>query len=320
MRIALISLSLLAVFAVAALPQQPKPSDIDETPTLKLDVELVNILFSVRDKRGGLVPNLTKENFTLTEDGKPQEIKFFTRETDLPLTLGLLVDVRRSQENLIATERHAAAQFFSSVLRPKDMAFLISFGSDAELLQDYTNSIRLLTEGLDKLRVNAQPVGFHPGPVPTMSNPRGTILYDAIYLATTEQLRNQVGRKALIVISDGMDYGSRTKLDEAVSAAHRADAIVYSIYFSDPRLYPGSDSALKRISNDTGGRVFRVSRKNTLESIFKEIQEEMRSQYALGYTSTNPNKDGSFRKIEIRSTDKDLKIQARKGYFAQPSE
>jgi VWFA-related protein len=200
------------------------------------------------------------------------------------------------------------------------MAFLISFGSDAELLQDYTNSVRLLSDGLEKLRVNAQPVGFHPGPVPTMTNARGTILYDAIYLATTEQLRNQVGRKALIVISDGMDYGSRTKLDEAVAAAHRADAIVYSIYFSDPRFYPGSDSALKRISNDTGGRVFHVGRKNTLQNIFKEIQEEMRSQYALGYTSTNPDRDGGFRKIEIRPTDKDLKVQARKGYFAQPSD
>ena len=310
----------MSVLAIAALPQQSKPTDVDETPTLKLDVELVNILFSVRDKRGGLVPNLTKENFTLTEDGKPQEIKFFTRETELPLTLGLLVDVSRSQENLIATERHAASQFFSSVLRPKDMAFLISFGADAELLQDYTNSVRLLSEGLEKLRVNAQPVGFHPGPVPTMTNARGTILYDAIYLATTEQLRNQVGRKALIIISDGMDYGSRTKLDEAVAAAHRADAIVYSIYFSDPRFYPGSDSALKRISNDTGGRVFHVGRKNTLQNIFKEIQEEMRSQYALGYTSTNPNRDGGFRKIEIRPTDKDLKVQARKGYFAQPSD
>jgi VWFA-related protein len=320
MRIAVIFLMLMAVLAISALPQQPKATQVDETPTLKLDVELVNILFSVRDKTGGLVPNLTKENFTLTEDGKPQEIKFFTRETDLPLTLGLLVDVSRSQENLIATERHAASQFFGSVLRSKDMAFLISFGSDAELLQDYTNSVRLLNAGLDKLRVNSQPVGFHPGPVPTMSNPRGTILYDAIYLATTEQLRNQVGRKALIVISDGMDYGSRTKLEEAVASAHRADAIVYSIYFSDPRFYPGSDSALKRISNDTGGRVFRVSRKNTLDSIFKEIQDEMRSQYALGYTSSNPNKDGSFRKIEIRSDDKDLKVQARKGYFAQPSE
>ena len=317
MRTGLICLVLMALLALAALPQQPNPPDIDETPTLRLDVELVNILFSVRDKRGGLVPNLTKEDFTLNEDGKPQEIKFFTRETELPLTLGLLVDVSRSQENLIATERHAASQFFSRVLRPKDMAFLISFGSDAELLQDYTNSVPLLSEALNKLRVNSQPVGFHPGPVPTMSNPRGTILYDALYLATTEQLRNQVGRKALIVISDGMDYGSRTKLDEAVAAAHRADAIVYSIYFTDSRFYPGSDSALKRISNETGGRVFRVDRKHTLQSIFDEIQEEMRSQYALGYTSTNPNKDSGFRKIEIRSTDKDLKVQARKGYFAQ---
>src|SRR5687768_7324035 len=136
MRILLVCLGLVTLLAVSALPQQPKAPQEEETPTLKLDVELVNILFSVRDKNGGLIPDLTREDFTLYEDGKPQEIKFFTQENDLPLTLGLLVDVSRSQENLIETERRAASQFFSQVLRPKDMAFLISFGADAELLQD----------------------------------------------------------------------------------------------------------------------------------------------------------------------------------------
>jgi VWFA-related protein len=308
---------LVAALAFTALPQQTKQPEAEETPTLRLDVDLVNILFSVRDKRGALVGNLTKDNFTVLEDGKPQEIKYFVRESDLPLTLGLLVDVSRSQENLIETERHAATQFFRQVLRPKDMAFLISFGADAELLQDYTNSATLLSKGLENLKVNAQPVGFHPGPVPTMSSQRGTILYDAIYLASKDQLRNQVGRKALIIITDGMDFGSRVKIEEAIEAAHRSDAMVYSIYFSDPHFYPGSDSALKRISNDTGGRVFHVGRKNTLKDIFDQIQEEMRSQYALAYTSTNQNQDGGFRKIEIKPADKDSKVQARKGYFAQ---
>src|SRR5687767_108823 len=195
MRTVLVCLILLVLAGFVALPQQTKARETDEIPTLRLDVDLVSILFSVRDKRGALVPNLTKEDIAILEDGKAQEIKHFARESDLPLTIGLLVDVSRSQENLIETERRAASQFFSQVLRPKDMAFLLSFGADAELLQDYTNSTRLLAAGLEKLRVNAQPTGFHPGPVPTMNSSRGTILFDALYLAAHEQLRNQVGRK-----------------------------------------------------------------------------------------------------------------------------
>ena len=319
MRTAFLCLAVTALAALSALPQQTKAPEVDETPTLTLDVDLVSILFSIRDKRGALVPNLNKEDLDIFEDGKPQQIKFFARESDLPLTIGLLVDVSRSQENLIDTERRAAAQFFSQVLRQKDMAFLLSFGADAELLQDYTNSTKLLSAGLDKLRVNAQPVGFHPGPVPTMNSSRGTILYDALYLAAKEQLKNQVGRKALIVITDGMDFGSRVKIEDAIAEAHRADAIIYSIYFSDPR-YPGSDSDLRRISNDTGGRVYHVGRKHSLQSIFEEIQQEMRSQYNLAYTPANAVRDGGFRKIEIKPKNRDLKAQARKGYFAKVSE
>jgi VWFA-related protein len=288
--------------------------------TIKVDVDLVNILCNVRTKAGGLVGNLNKEDFTLLENGQQQEIKYFTRETDLPLTIGLLVDVSKSQERLIDIEKNAAYRFFSQVLRPKDLAFVISFGAEAELLQDYTNSRKLLQESLNQLKLNAPAEGLHPGPVPTVHQARGTILWDTIYLASTEQLKGQVGRKAIVVITDGGDQGSRYKLEEAIKAAQVADAIVYAIYYVDSAAYgyfgsPG-DRELRRLAEETGGRVLHVDRKHTLDDIFRQIQEEMRSQYALAYSPANAAKDGSFRHIEIHVKDRDMKVQARKGYYA----
>ena len=320
MRVCVASLLVLAV-CFPLLPQEQ---------TIKVDVDIVNLLCSVRNKSGGLVANLEKNDFTVLENGQKQDIKYFTRETNLPLTIGLLVDVSLSQQNLIETERRAAYQFFSSVLGPKDLAFLISFGKDSELLQDYTNSRKLLQKGLDELRVNAPVDGLHPGPVPTMNTPRGTVLFDTVYLASSEQLKGQVGRKALVILTDGVDQGSRYKVDEAIKAAQRADTIIYGIYYADPSAYGygyggfgsfgmPSDRDLKRMAEDTGGRVLRVDRKHTLQEIFKEIQDEMRSQYAIGYSPTDGKKDGNFRKIDIKVANKDLKVQARKGYFAVPA-
>jgi VWFA-related protein len=316
-------LTALAAVAVFAQQKPLKPLPEDQEP-IRVNVKVVNVLCSVRNKQGGLVGNLTKDDFQLKEDGKPQTIKYFARETDLPLTIGLLVDVSTSQERLIEIERQAASQFFTQVLRKQDLAFLISFGEDAELLQDYTSSASLLRRGLDGLRVSSSVGGPMPGPVPTMNTPRGTVLYDAVYLAAHDQLRNQVGRKVLVVITDGVDQGSHVKIEEALRAAQNADAVIYCIDYSDPGFYNmggfgfGGDGsgAMNRLSGDTGGRVFRVSRKHPLNEVFSEIQEEMRSQYALGYTPENTSKDGAFRRIELKTRDKDLKVQARKGYFA----
>lgn len=297
-------------------------AQVQEDSVIKVDVDLVNVLFSVRDKKGTLVPGLTKADIQVFEDGKEQQVRSFAAESDLPLTIGLLVDVSRSQEALIEVERRAAAQFFERVLRPKDMAFLISFGADAELLQDSTSSTRLLKRGLEGLRLSGGVGGIHPGPVPTSAKPKGTILYDAVYLAANEKLKNEVGRKAIVLITDGMDYGSSYKLRDAIEMAHKADTMIYSIYYVDQRAYYGrgfggaSDGDLKKMSEETGGRLFHVGRNNSLEEIFRQIQEEMRSQYALAYSPTNTNRDGSFRKLELRPNDKTLKIQARKGYYA----
>lgn len=312
-------LAVLLAAAAAIVPAQPaKPEE--DLPVIKVDVDLVNILCSVRDRRNALVANLTKDDFQVREDGKDQEIRYFVKESDLPMTVGMLVDVSRSQEALIQTERSAASEFFRQVLRPKDMAFLISFGSEVELLQDFTGSVNLLRRGLDQLRLSTSVGGIHPGPVPTSTKPKGTVLYDAVYLAAAEKLRREVGRKTIIIISDGMDFGSHYKLEQAVEEAHKSDAIIYSIYYVDPRAYGGyfgvSDSAMKKMSEETGGRLFNVGRRG-LEEVFREIQEEIRSQYSIGYVPANVNRDGAFRKVEIRTKNKDMKVQARKGYFAQ---
>jgi VWFA-related protein len=295
-----------------------------DAATIKVDVDVVNVLFTVRDKRGGLVGNLEKGDFTILEDGKEQTVKYFNRETDLPLTIGLLIDVSASQQNLIEIERNAAYQFFGQVLRKQDLAFLISFGSDAELLQDYTSSPKLLRAGLEGLQVSSGVGGIGPGPVPTASQPRGTVLYDAVYLAAADQLKGQVGRKVLVLITDGEDQGSRYNIKKAIEAAQKADAIIYGFYYVDRGFYMshgmlfggGSDSTLRQMSEETGGHVFHVDRKLTLQDAFDELQAEMRSQYAIGYAPSNPAKDGTFRKIDIRTSNKDWKVQARKGYYA----
>jgi len=294
---------------------------IAQDDVIKVDVDLVNVLCTVRGKNNALIGGLEKGDFHLFEDGKEQTIKYFTRETDLPLTIGLLVDVSGSQERLIDTEHRAASQFFRSVLRPKDLAFIISFGKDSELLQDSTNSAKLLEDGLKQLRLNAPVGGLHPGPVPTAQNQAGTVLWDAVYLAANERLKSEAGRKVIVVITDGVDTGSRKTREQAIHEAQLADTVVYSIYYTDPGAYGfgfggGGEGELRKMSDETGGRVLKVDRKNTLDDLFKEIQEEMRSQYAIAYTPTNPKKDGTYRKLEFKMANKDQKVQARKGYYA----
>ena len=308
----------------------PPPSDESASPesTIRVDVDLVNVFFTVRAKKGGqLIPNLTKDNFQIYEDGKQQTIKRFSREADQPLTLGLLIDISASQERLIDIEREAAAQFFSSVIRPKDEAFLISFGKSTDLLQDFTNSPRLLSAGLKDLRGDGQtpmmarsPVPVNTGPIGgDLGTPKGTLLFDAIYLASDEKLKTEVGRKALILITDGDDQGSTYKLRDAIAAAQHSDAVVYSIYYVDRQFYGGmgggGESDLKKISDETGGHVFKVDSKHSLNDIFRQIQDELRNQYSISYTPTT-ERDGSFRRIEIKTDNSEYRVQARAGYYA----
>ncbi len=314
-----------ATSRVAAQPPSQEPVDL--SAAIKVDVDVVSLYCTVHNKQNGLVGSLDKGDFDLAEDGKPQTIKYFSKETDIPLTIGLLVDVSGSQQNLIEVERQAAGQFFNSVIRRKDVGFLISFGADSDLLQDLTGSPRLLQQGLGRLKLNMGYSGPTAGPVPTMNHQRGTVLYDAVYLAANDMLAHESGRKAIVLITDGEDEGSKLSMKAAIEAAQKSDAIIYGILYVDRGFYGGftvgysGSSVLKQMAEETGGRMFTVDRgKNSLSNIFGQIQDEMRTQYLIGYTPTNTAKDGTFRKIDLKTHDKDQKVQVRKGYYAVPSQ
>ncbi len=335
----ILATSSLNAFAAYGLLQEPgpPPPGQDQTapnqqPTIRVGVDLVNILFTVRTKKGQLIPNLEQKDFRVYEDGKEQTVQHFSRETDLPLTIGLLIDISASQERLIDIERQAASAFFSSVIRKKDEAFLISFGKSTDLLQDFTNSPRQLSAGLNDLRGDS---GYMPslggipntGPLPQTGTPKGTLLFDAVYLASDEKLKTEVGRKALVLITDGDDQGSTYNVKTAIEAAQKADAIIYSIYYVDHMFYAaagmfgsGGEGDLRKMSSETGGRVFSVNNKHPLNEIFKELQDELRNQYSISYVPSNSSRDGSFHHVEIKVDNKDYKVQARNGYYATPND
>ncbi len=307
-----------------AKPPATQPGDAivtDSGAVISMDVQVVNILASVRDKQGKFIPNLTKEDFTLKEDGKQQEIRYFTAEADLPLTLGLIIDVSVSQENLIEEEKRSAQAFIEQVIDDNDLAFVITFGPDTRLEQDLTSSQRLLTRSLKNIQVRGAAYSpVTPGTNPN-STPRGTVLFDAVYLAAKEMLRPAVGRKALILITDGVDQGSKVDIKEALREAHLSDVVVYSILHYDMGFYgPFSlgtaDYDLGKMANETGGTLFKPKRNQPLTEIFQAIQDELRNQYSIGYTPTDSNRDGSFRQIDLRVARKGLKVQTRKGYYA----
>ncbi|MGA2570786.1 MAG: VWA domain-containing protein [Terracidiphilus sp.] len=307
----------------------------DETPvaTFKQVVNLVDLFFTVKDKGGGLVPHLTRDQCSVLEDKTPQTFKSFVAETNLPLTLGILLDTSGSQERLLPLEQEAGSEFLEQVLRNQDEAFLVSFDVNVDLLQDFTNSPRQLSRALSKAQINtaggngaAGVPGLGGGPVPTVGDPKGTLLYDAINLAANEKLNQETGRKAMIVLTDGQDQGSRTKIAEAIAAAERNNIIVYVILIADRAMYWSQGegyfgySPAKRISEETGGRLIDVGNNGTkLKAAFQQIQDELRTQYLASYTSSNNTADGKFRRIamECRSDNGDpLKVQVRKGYYA----
>lgn len=290
-----------------------------EMPSIRVDVNVVNVLCSVRDRRGALVNHLTQDDFVLLEEGKPQAIRHFAQETELPLTVGLLVDTSNSQVRLVNEERRAAAQFFSQVIRPKDTAFLISFDAKIELLMQRAGSSRAIKAGLEELGKNSPRLHRRGG----IGRPSGTRLYDAVIHASNSELPKEPGRKAIILITDGVDVGSKMRVADAIDAAQKADAIVYCIYYVDYKAYDAGSRAtqpgqivLQEMSEQTGGRFFRVAKQTPLKKIFDEIQREMRSQYSLEFVSSDESRDGQYRRLEVLLRDPTLRAQARKGYYA----
>jgi VWFA-related protein len=343
--------------------------------TVSVDVKVVNLLATVRDKHGKILPSLTKDDFTLEEDGHPVGIHYFSRETDLPLTLGLLVDTSMSQRQVLDQERAASGSFLEKVLREKDTAFLIHFDHEVELLQDVTSSRAKLEDAIALLRTGQPQEDDRSGSGGTGSGGTssggsgsggsggrnwpngghqhgghrggGTQLYDAIYLASNEVMKNQKGRKALIVLSDGVDRGSKESLESAMEASQRADTLVYCVLFKGEEPgegfnrggfgYPGGGGMggghrhgggqrypqeerpdgkkiMERIAKETGGRFFKASKKQPLDQIYASIQEELRSQYSLGFTPDKADTAG-YHKLLLKTKQNDTVVQARDGFY-----
>jgi VWFA-related protein len=309
-------------------PHQDEPQE--PVATLKVNVNLVSLYFTVHDKHGALIPHLTKDDFNVLEDKEPQKIKNFAAENDQPLTLGILLDTSGSQQNVLPMEQQAGAAFLSRVLRSKDEAFLISFDVNVDLLSDYTNNANALSRAMDKAQINVGSggggiPGLGQGPLPTSGTPRGTLLYDAVYLATHDKLQQETGRKAIIILSDGEDQGSMEKLSGAVEAAQKANSIVYVLLIADRGFYGrgmytigySGDQAMKKMAEETGGRVIDVGNNGKkMEAAFSQIEEELRTQYVASYTPTNGKLDGSYRRIDVECKQEGLKVQTRKGYYA----
>ena len=347
-------ISALALTLLLLVPAPPV-SGRQQQPKISVEANMVTVFATVRDQHGQIVSNLTKDDFALDEDGRPQKISYFARENDLPLTVGLLVDTSLSQTHVLDQERSASSSFVDHTLREdkKDQAFLIHFDHEVELLQDLTSSRKKLDSALGLLQAPqtedvSEGGGHHRG--------GGTLLYDAIFLASDEVLKKQQGRKALIVLSDGVDRGSKETLLSAIESAQRANTIVYSILFKDEqqneprsgfggggngggwgghgggwggrgggggRGYPQPQEArpdgkkiLGQISMETGGRLFEVSKKLTVDQIYDQIQQELRGQYILGYVPDKSPNSSEYHKIHLATKQKDLTVQARDGYYA----
>src|SRR5580693_1540917 len=306
------------------------PEDQGPAGTVKVNVNVVGLFFNVKDKHGALIPNLTKTDFDVLEDGKPQTIKYFAAESNLPLTLGILIDSSGSQRNVLDMEKEVGGAFLRQILTDKDEAYVIDFNVDASLVQDYTRDVHRLQAALNKVRINT---GFTTGPIPGAGGgpvptapARGTVLYDAVYLSAHDMLAKEVGRKAMILLTDGEDEGSQLKIRDAIEAAERADAIVYVLLCADRGFYGAfqvgytGESEMRKLTEATGGRVINVGNKfDKLKEAFDQIAAELRSQYNLGYTPTNTALDGGYRKLEVKSKQS-YKVQCRAGYYATPRE
>jgi len=368
------------IAALVALPGLgPSMQAQDSAATIAVDVKVVTLPVTVRDKHGKIVRDLTKDDFTLQEDGRPQTIRYFSQEANLPLTLGLLVDTSRSQTNVLDAERNASRSFLDQMLvQEKDKAFLIHFDREVELLQDLTSSREKLQAALELLKTpsdrdrsndpndsgdSRSGSGSHHG--------GGTQLYDAVFLASNELMKKHQGRKALVILSDGVDRGSKTSLESAIESAQRADTVVYSIYFADSHRedrnegqrrgggmgrggggwpgggggwpgggggWPGGGGGgrggpgggqrhpeeprtdgkkiLERISRESGGRFFEVSKKESVGEIYTSIVEELRTQYSMGYTPDKDSAASGYHHVTLAVKRKDLTVQTREGYYA----
>ena len=296
-----------------AMPQEPVKSG----QTIKSQVTLVNLFATVRDKNKRIVGDLKQEDFKVQEDNQEQKISFFSKEVALPITLALLLDTSGSEQDMLGAIQEAGSAFLHRVLRKGDEALVMSFDSDVDLLSDFTDDRAQLDRAVRRARINIPSggsIGGNPGPIGSRQI-TGTALYDAIYLACSEKLNTEAGRKAIVIVTDAQDEGSKVKLEEAIEAAQRTDTVIHILLVADPR-FGGNASVAHKLAEETGGRMIAVRSEKKLLEAFDEISEELRGQYTLGYYPTNTARDGKFRKIKVETNNHDLKVLTRKGYYA----
>src|SRR6202163_4024722 len=307
------AVSSAAMLAVPAVPQEAS----SQGPVIKSQVSLVNVFATVRDKNKRIVGDLKKEDFKLVEDSQDQKIAFFSKEVNLPITLALLLDTSGSEQEMLGAIQSAGSQFLDRVLRKGDEALVMSFDTDVDLLSDFTDNRAQLDRAVRRARINTPGGGMiagNPGPIGNQQMV-GTALYDAIYLASGEKLNTEAGRKAIVLVTDAQDEGSKVRLEEAIEVAQRTDTVVHILLVADSRFGANSGVAHK-ITEETGGRMIVANTEKHLAEAFDQISEELRSQYTLGYYPSNTAHDGKFRKIKVDMANHDLKVLARKGYYA----
>jgi VWFA-related protein len=368
----LFCLLLLAPALQSQTPSAPPAATppVSQTPsapvtTMSVDVKVVTLPVTVRDKKGKIVRDLTKDDFELEEDGKPQTIRYFSQESNLPLTVGLLVDTSMSERDNIDKERSASRSFLDQMItRPVDRAFVIHFDREIELLQDLTSDHAKLEKAVGLIdvqqAVESTPTSDQDSGQHRSARGAGTKLYDAIFLACDEITKKQTGRKAIVVLTDGEDRGSQETVNSAVESCQKAETVVYTIYIGGHEDhdygnngmgrrggmgggypgggYPGSrypgggypgggnyprqqenrpdgKKTLQRIAQETGGRYFEAKKKDSVDDIYAQIAEELRTQFMLGYTPPKDQASG-YHSIRLTAKKKDLAVQTREGYFS----
>jgi Ca-activated chloride channel homolog len=322
-------------------PQAQQPASKDDETTLqddsdvvRVETDLTNILFSAVDKQRRFVTTLKQEDIRVLEDGQPQEVFSFYRQTDLPLSLAILIDTSASQERTLPEEKAAALQFVDAVIRPeKDEVAVVSFTGESTLEQGLTGSVARVRSALQRVQF-VPPSGYIGGGQTTGTPPISgtnqtlagtTAVWDAIFVTSSELLSgtSEKTRRAIILVTDGVDSSSQYKMSEAIDRAIKADAVIYSIGIGDIMFDGVNEGALKKVSERTGGRAFFPRDEADLRSAFAQIQEELRSQYMVAYSPTNKNRDGSCRKVQIEVANpvmkKNLRLTYRQGYFAKAS-
>jgi VWFA-related protein len=276
-------------------------------------VNLVNLFATVRDKHKAIVTGLKQDDFQVYEDGQLQEITNFSAESNLPITLGILMDTSGSEYYMLSGEKEAGSRFLGRVLRKGDLAMIMTFDTDVDLLADFTDDRGMLDRAINRAQINAPSGGMiAQGPLPS-SGSGGTNFYDAVYLAAHDKLSSEAGRKAIVVLTDAEDTGSKLQLGDAIEAAQRTDTVVHILLVAADG---GDQSVARRLTDDTGGRMIIVRSERNLEQAFDQISEELRSQYTIGYTPTNKKHDGSYRKIRVEMKNKDYSVLTRRGYYA----